>query len=147
MSYIGVQSQNHVSPQFVREVITGNGSATSFTLIHDVPGFNADNITVIVNNVVQEPGAAYTIGADANGNPRLLDFSSGNVLATTDSCYVVHKGVGTLNITPAAGSVNSAALQDNLKSNTVDSFNFKSIELKYFFVISVANSLNFCRSK
>lgn len=122
MSYIGAQTQNLVSPQFVREVITGDGSATSFTLINDVPGFNADNVTVVVNNVVQEPGAAYTIGEDANGNPRLLDFGSGNVLATTDSCYLIHKGIGTLNITPAAGSVNSAALQDNLKSNTVDSF-------------------------
>ena len=122
MSYIGVQTQNIVSPQFSREVINGDGSATSFTLIQDVPGFNADNIMVVVNNVIQEPVAAYTIKEDANGNPRVLDFGAGNVLSTTDDCYVQHRGVGTLNMTPAAGSVNAAALQDNLKSGNVDSY-------------------------
>ena len=122
MSYIGIQSQNQISPQFSREVINGDGSATSFTLIQDVPGFNADNIMVVVNNVIQEPVAAYEIKEDANGNPRILDFGSGNVLSTTDECYVQHRGVGTLNMTPAANSVNAAALQDNLKSGNVDSF-------------------------
>ena len=122
MSYIGVQSQNQISPQFSREVINGDGSATQFTLIQDVPGFNADNIMVVVNNVIQEPVAAYTIKEDANGNPRVLDFGAGNVLSTTDDCYVQHRGVGTLNMTPAAGSVNAAALQDNLRSGNVDSF-------------------------
>jgi len=122
MSYIGVQSQNQISPQFSREVINGDGSATEFTLIQDVPGFNADNIMVVVNNVIQEPVAAYTIKEDANGNPRVLDFGAGNVLSTTDECYVQHRGVGTLNMTPAAGSVNAAALQDNLRSGNVDSF-------------------------
>ena len=77
---------------------------------------------VVVNNVIQEPVAAYTIKEDANGNPRVLDFGAGNVLSTTDECYVQHRGVGTLNMTPAAGSVNAAALQDNLRSGNVDSF-------------------------
>ena len=122
MSYIGIQQQNQISPQFSREVINGDGSATQFTLIQDVPGFNADNIMVVVNNVIQEPVAAYTIKEDANGNPRVLDFGAGNVLSTTDDCYVQHRGVGTLNMTPAAGSVNAAALQDNLKSGNVDSY-------------------------
>ena len=122
MSYIGIQQQNQISPQFSREVINGDGSATQFTLIQDVPGFNADNIMVVVNNVIQEPVAAYTIKEDANGNPRVLDFGAGNVLSTTDECYVQHRGVGTLNMTPAAGSVNAAALQDNLRSGNVDSF-------------------------
>ena len=122
MSYIGIQSQNQISPQFSREVINGDGSATEFTLIQDVPGFNADNIMVVVNNVIQEPVAAYTIKEDANGNPRVLDFGAGNVLSTTDECYVQHRGVGTLNMTPPAGSVNAAALQDNLKSGNVDSY-------------------------
>ena len=121
MSYIGVQTQNIVSPQFSREVINGDGSATSFTLIQDVPGFNADNIMVVVNNVIQEPVAAYTITEDANGNPRILNFNGTN-LASTDECYVQHRGVGTLNMTPAAGSVNAAALQDNLRSGNVDSY-------------------------
>ena len=120
MSYIGVQSQNQISPQFSREVITGTGTDT-YTLIQDVPGFNADNIMVVVNNVIQEPNNAYTITEDTNGNPRILNFNGTN-LASTDECYVQHRGVGTLNMTPAAGSVNAAALQDNLRSGNVDSF-------------------------
>ena len=120
MSYIGVQTQNQVSPQFQREVVTGTG-VDEYTLIQDVPGFNADNIIVVVNNVLQEPNNAYTITADGNGNPRVLNFNGTN-LATTDTCYVQHRGVGSLNLTPAAGSVNAAALQDNLRSGNVDTF-------------------------
>ena len=121
MSYIGVQSQNHVSPAFHREVVTPDGSASFFDLVQDVPGFNADNVLVVVNNVVQHPFDSYTIKADANGNPRRLDFA-GTVPASTDVIYVTHRGVGSLNITPAAGTVDSDALADNLRSGVVNSF-------------------------
>jgi len=121
MSYIGVQAQNHVSPAFHREVVTPDGSASFFDLVQDVPGFNADNVLVVVNNVVQHPFDSYTIKADANGNPRRLDFA-GAVPASTDVIYVTHRGVGSLNITPAAGSVDSVALADNLRSGVVNSF-------------------------
>ena len=121
MSYIGVQSQNHVSPAFHREVVTPDGSASFFDLVQDVPGFNADNVLVVVNNVVQHPFDSYTIKADANGNPRRLDFA-GSVPASTDTIYVTHRGVGSLNITPAAGTVDSVALADNLRSGVVNSF-------------------------
>ena len=121
MSYIGVQAQNHVSPAFHREVVTPDGSASFFDLVQDVPGFNADNVLVVVNNVVQHPYDSYTIKADANGNPRRLDFA-GSVPASTDVIYVTHRGVGSLNMTPAAGSVDSVALADNLRSGTVNSF-------------------------
>ena len=121
MSYIGVQAQNHVSPAFHREVVTPDGSASFFDLVQDVPGFNADNVLVVVNNVVQHPFDSYTIKADANGNPRRLDFA-GSVPASTDVIYVTHRGVGTLNISPAAGTVDSVALADNLRSGVVNSF-------------------------
>ena len=121
MSYIGVQSQNHVSPAFHREVVTPDGSASFFDLVQDVPGFNADNVLVVVNNVVQHPFDSYTIKADANGNPRRLDFA-GTVPASTDVIYVTHRGVGSLNMTPAAGTVDLVALADNLRSGVVNSF-------------------------
>ena len=121
MSYIGVQAQNHVSPAFHREVVTPDGSASFFDLVQDVPGFNADNVLVVVNNVVQHPFDSYTIKADANGNPRRLDFA-GTVPASTDVIYVTHRGVGSLNMTPAAGSVDSVALADNLRAGVVNSF-------------------------
>ena len=122
MSYIGNQAENKVSPAKMREYVTPNGSATYFDLTHDIPGYQAENIMVWVNNVNQEPNVAYTITNDANGRPRRLDFGSGNVLATTDTCYVIYQGVAQLYHTPPANSVGYAQLEDNLRSGRVDQY-------------------------
>jgi len=122
MSYIGNQAENKVSPAKMREYVTGDGSATTFDLSHDIPGYQAENIMVWVNNVNQEPNVAYTIKNDANGRPRRLDFGSGNVLAATDTCYVIYQGAGQIYHTPPANSVGYAQLEDNLRSGRVDQF-------------------------
>ena len=122
MSYIGNQSENKVSPAKMREYVTGDGSATTFDLSHDIPGYQAENIMVFVNNVIQEPAVAYTITNDANGRPRRLDFGSGNVLAATDTCYVIYQSTGQIYHTPPANSVGYSQLQDNLRSGRVDQF-------------------------
>ena len=120
MSYIGNQAENKVSPAFMRETLSPDGSATYFDLLHDVPGYNAESLLVTVNNVIQEPVNAYTIINDGNNRPRRLNF--GVALASTDSLYVIHRGSGEVYHTPPANSVGATALQDNLKSGTVDSF-------------------------
>jgi len=120
MSYIGNQAENKVSPAFMRETLSPDGSATYFDLIHDVPGYNAESLLVTVNNVIQEPVNAYTIINDGNNRPRRLNF--GVALASTDSLYVIHRGSGELYHTPPANSVGATALQDNLRSGNVDSF-------------------------
>ena len=120
MSYIGVQAENQVSPAFMREVLSPNGSATYFDLLHDVPGYQAENLLVTVNNVIQEPASSYTIVNDGNGRPRRLNF--GVALATTDSAYIIHRGSGELYHTPPANSVGTAQLESNLKSGRVDQF-------------------------
>jgi hypothetical protein len=120
MSYIGVQAENQVSPAFMREALSPNGSATYFDLLHDVPGYQAENLLVTVNNVIQEPASSYTIINDGNGRPRRLNF--GVALATTDSAYVIHRGSGELYHTPPANSVGTAQLESNLKSGRVDQF-------------------------
>ena len=122
MSYIGNQSENKVSPAKMREYVTPNGSATYFDLSHDIPGYGAENLIVVVNNVIQEPASAYTIKNDANGRPRRLDFGSGNVLATTDTCYVIYQATGQLYHTPPANSVGYSQLEANLRSGRVDQF-------------------------
>ena len=122
MSYIGNQSENKVSPARMREYVTGNGSATYFDLSHDIPGYGAENLIVVVNNVIQEPASAYTIKNDANGRPRRLDFGSGNVLATTDTCYVIYQSTGQIYHTPPANSVGYSQLEANLRSGRVDQF-------------------------
>ena len=122
MSYIGNQSESKVSPARMREYVTGDGSATTFDLSHDIPGYGAENLIVVVNNVIQEPATAYTIKNDANGRPRRLDFGSGNVLATTDTCYVIYQATGQIYHTPPANSVGYSQLEANLRSGRVDQF-------------------------
>ena len=122
MSYIGNQSENKVSPARMREYVTGDGSATTFDLSHDIPGYGAENLIVVVNNVIQEPATAYTIKNDAYGRPRRLDFGAGNVLATTDTCYVIYQATGQLYHTPPANSVGYSQLEANLRSGRVDQF-------------------------
>ena len=122
MSYIGNQSENKVSPAKMQEYITPDGSATYFDLSHDIPGYGANNLIVVVNNVIQEPASAYTIKNDANGRPRRLDFGSGNVLATTDTCYVIYQSTGQIYHTPPANSVGYSQLEANLRSGRVDQF-------------------------
>ena len=120
MSYIGNQSENKVSPAKMREYVTPNGSATYFDLSHDIPGYGANNLIVVVNNVIQEPASAYTIKNDANGRPRRLDF--GVALATTDTCYVIYQSTGQIYHTPPANSVGYSQLEANLRSGRVDQF-------------------------
>ena len=122
MSYIGYShSANHIAPPHIRETLTPNGSATYFDLMNDVPGYHEENVTVVVNNVSQEPYASYTIINNGAGQPRRLDFA-GVALASTDSLYVIHQGTGTLYNTPAAGSVTKTSLATNMVSHVVDKF-------------------------
>ena len=120
MSYIGNQSESKVSPAKMREYVTPDGSATYFDLSHDCPGYQAENIMVWVNNVMQEPAVAYTIINDANSRPRRLNF--GVALATTDTCYVIYQSTGQLYHTPPANSVGYSQLEDNLRSGRVAQF-------------------------
>ena len=120
MSYIGYsQAANHIAPPHIRETLTPNGSATYFDLSNDVVGYHEENVTVVVNNVIQEPYASYTIINDASNRPRRLDFA-GTALASTDDLYVIHQGTGTLYNTPAAGSVTKTSMAANMVSHTVD---------------------------
>ena len=122
MSYIGYShAANHIAPPHIRETLTPNGSATYFDLMNDVPGYHEENVTVVVNNVIQEPYASYTIINNGAGQPRRLDFA-GTALASTDSLYVIHQGIGTMYNSPAAGSVTKTSLAANLVSHVVDKF-------------------------
>ena len=122
MSYIGYShSANHIAPPHIRETLTPNGSATYFDLMNDVPGYHEENVTVVVNNVIQEPYASYTIINNGAGQPRRLDFA-GVALESTDSLYVIHQGTGTLYNTPAAGSVTKTSMAANMVSHVVDKF-------------------------
>ena len=122
MSYIGYShAANHIAPPHIRETLTPDGSATYFDLQNDVVGYHEENVIVVVNNVIQEPYASYTIINDAASRPRRLDFA-GVALASADDLYVIHQGTGTLYNTPAAGSVTKTSMAANMVSHTVDKF-------------------------
>ena len=122
MSYIGYShAANHIAPPHIRETLSPDGSATYFDLSNDVVGYHEENVIVVVNNVIQEPYASYTIINDVSSRPRRLDFA-GVALASTDDLYVIHQGTGTLYNTPAAGSVTKTAMAANMVSHTVDKF-------------------------
>ena len=120
MSYIGVQATNKLSPSFIKEDFTGDGSTTQFTLTNEVPGGNEDNIIVVVSNVIQEPTSAYTIIDDGNNLPKILKFSAAP--AANETIYVSHRGIGTFTQKVPAGSIGATELASDLKTFTTDTF-------------------------
>ena len=127
-NYIGVPHLNKVSPAFLKEDFLGSNLSTitvsgvahtnAVALSIEVPGGNTENIHVVLDNVVQEPDVAYTIHNDADGNPKILKFAG--AIPSSGSIYMIHRGVGTINMKPPAGSVGVNELAANLKSFTTD---------------------------
>ena len=109
MAYLGnVPARSFIS--FERQVFTIVNSQTAYTLSHSVT--NENDIRLVVNNVVQEPGSgkAYT----ASGTTLTLSAALTN---GTDEMYCVFLGraVGTVNA--PAGSVDTAQLAGDAVTN------------------------------
>ena len=105
MGYLGnAPARSFIS--FERQVFTIVNSQTAYTLSHSVT--NENDIRLVVNNVVQEPGSgkAYT----ASGTTLTLSAALTN---GTDEMYCVFLGraVGTVNA--PAGSVGTSQLIEN----------------------------------
>ena len=104
MAYLG-NSPARSFISFERQVFTIVNSQTAYTLDHSVT--NENDIRLVVNNVVQEPGSgkAYT----ASGTTLTLSAALTN---GTDEMYCVFLGraVGTVNA--PAGSVSTSQLVD-----------------------------------
>ena len=102
MAYLGnVPARSFIS--FERQVFTIVNSQTAYTLSHSVT--NENDIRLVVNNVVQEPGSgkAYT----ASGTTLTLSAALTN---GTDEMYCVFLGRATATNAPGAGSVGTAQL-------------------------------------
>ena len=114
MAYLG-NSPARSFISFERQVFTIVNSQTAYTLDHSVT--NENDIRLVVNNIVQEPGSgkAYT----ASGTTLTL---SAALVNGTDEMYCVFLGraVGTVN--PPAASVDTAQLAADAVTNAkVDS--------------------------
>ena len=102
MAYLGnIPARSFIS--FERQVFTIVNSQTAYTLDHSVT--NENDIRLVVNNVVQEPGSgkAYT----ASGTTLTLSAALTN---GTDEMYCVFLGRAVGTVDPPAGSVDTAQL-------------------------------------
>jgi len=109
MSYLGnAPARSFIS--FERQVFTIVNSQTAYTLSHSVT--NENDIRLVVNNVVQEPGSgkAYT----ATGTTLTLSAALTN---GTDEMYCVFLGRATATNAPGAGSVGTAQLAADSVTN------------------------------
>ena len=114
--YIGSQPSDTTSGRKPRDEFVGDGSTLSFTLSQEVPGSFESNVIVIVENVIQQPIASYTI----TGTGQTLTFSEAP--ASGAIIYVLHQGTASYQLIPATGSVTAETLADNLRNFTVDTF-------------------------
>ncbi len=108
MAYIGnIPAESYAS--FERQVFTIVNSQTAYTLSHSV--VNENDIRLVVNNVVQEPGSgkAYT----ASGTTLTL---SAALVNGTDEMYCVFLGRALQTVNPPNASVGSAQIADSLIS-------------------------------
>ena len=109
MAYLGnVPARSFIS--FERQVFTIVNSQTAYTLSHSVT--NENDIRLVVNNVVQEPGSgkAYT----ATGTALTLSAALTN---GTDEMYCVFLGRATATNAPGAGSVGTSQLAADAVTN------------------------------
>jgi hypothetical protein len=109
MAYLG-NSPARSFISFERQVFTIVNSQTVYTLDHSVT--NENDIRLVVNNIVQEPGSgkAYT----ATGTTLTL---SAALVNGTDEMYCVFLGRATATNAPGAGSVGTAQIADDAVTN------------------------------
>ena len=109
MAYIGnIPAESYAS--FERQVFSIVNSQTAYTLSHSV--VNENDIRLVVNNVVQEPGSgkAYT----ASGTSLTL---SAALVNGTDEMYCVFLGRALQTVNPPNASVGTAQLASEAVTN------------------------------
>ena len=108
MAYLGNRPAESFA-SFEKQVFTIVNSQTAYTLSHSVT--NENDIRLVVNSVVQEPGSgkAYT----ASGTTLTLSAALTN---GTDTMYCVFLGRALQTVNPPNASVGSAQVADSLIS-------------------------------
>src|SRR5210317_1905114 len=111
MAYIGKKPEDAFRGLAYYDTVTGDGSTTTFDLSADAPDGGQNDITVVVDNVRQEPGASksYTLGDDGSGNYRRITF---NVAPDSGSeIYAINPGRSTQLNTVSDNAISAAKLQ------------------------------------
>ena len=84
-------------------------ATTSYTLDHSVT--NENEIRLVINNVVQQPGSSYAY--TASGTALTLSAAT----TSSDTMYCVFLGKAVQTVTPATGSVTNAMLAGSIATS------------------------------
>lgn len=103
MPYIGNTPAEKYAAFDVQHFTTS--ATTGYTLTHAVA--NENDIRLVINNVVQQPGSSYAYTASGT----TLTLSSAT--SGTDTMYCVFLGKAVQTVNPAAGSVGTSQLADD----------------------------------
>ena len=107
MAFLGNRpAENYISYD-VQHFTTS--ATTSYTLDHAVA--NENELRLVINNVVQQPGSSYAYSASGTS----LTLTSAT--SATDTMYCVYLGKATSTVNPPNGSVTNATLSSGSFSN------------------------------
>ena len=108
MAYIGQKPGSNFRDVSIKDSFTGDGSTVAFDLAKSFNQADVNGIEVFVDNVRQEPTAAYTVGQDGSGNFKRVTFTAAP--AASASIYVLNPGVTAGVLAVSDGSVTSGKL-------------------------------------
>jgi hypothetical protein len=111
MAYIGKKPEDAFRGLAYYDTFTGDGSTTTFDLSADAPDGGQNDITVVVDNVRQEPGASksYTLGLDGSSRYRRVTFNTAP--DNLSEIYVINPGRSTQLNTVSDNAITAAKLQ------------------------------------
>ena len=110
MAYIGQNPIDAFRGLAAYDTFTGDGSTTTFDLTKVAPDGGQNDILVVVNNVIQEPGVSksYTLGVDGSGDYKRVTFNVAPELA--DEIYVINPGRTTALLQVSDNAITAAKL-------------------------------------
>jgi hypothetical protein len=110
MAYIGQNPIDAFRGLASYDTFTGDGSTTTFDLTKVAPDGGQNDILVVVNNVIQEPGVSksYTLGVDGNGEYKRVTFNTAPESA--DEIYIINPGRTTALNTVSDNAITSSKL-------------------------------------
>ena len=110
MAYIGQNPIDAFRGLASYDTFTGDGSTTTFDLSKVAPDGGQNDILVVVNDVIQEPGASksYTLGVDGNGDYKRITFNTAP--EASDEIYVINPGRTTALNTVSDNAITAAKL-------------------------------------
>ena len=110
MAYIGQNPIDAFRGLASYDTFTGDGSTTTFDLTKVAPDGGQNDILVVVNNVIQEPGVSksYTLGVDGNGEYKRVTFNTAPESA--DEIYIINPGRTTALLQVSDNAITSAKL-------------------------------------